>query len=311
MDSEEITVLHVDPDEATRADVERRVGESADTTVVGTDTIERVREVGGSENVDCVISECELPDGTAFELFETVRETSPDTACILYTDVGFDGIDTTETGDAVVEYLSKRIPGTEQRLPGLVRDVVAERRQVGYPVPDHEKYRLAAIDDYDVTETEDFFGELAATAAFDRLTALVRSYFDADVAFLGILREHEEEFVACTGADWSMLDRENSICTYALFEDDVTVIEDIHEDRRFEHNEVLRDLGIRSYVSANLTTPDGQVVGELCATDDDPRSYDEQERRDIKRFADQVIEQFELRRKLPPSDATLNLGERL
>lgn len=309
MDSSPVTVLHVDPDEATRDSVSGEVATESDMTLYGVDTIGEAMQRSDTTDIDCVVAEYELSDGTAFELFEQVRATHPDAACILYTESGFEDIDTTGTDDTVVEFLSKRIPGTEERITGLIRDVVADRMQVGYPVPDNEDERMEALAEYDQAYAEELLGELASATSFDRITELVKSRFDADVAFIGVIHAHEERMVACQGAQWSMLDRENTICTYSMLEDDVMVIPDVDEDPRFKHNDRLKELGIRSYAGANLTTPDGHVIGQLCVTDSEPKTYDFEDRHDLKLFADEVMEQFELRRRLPPEEATFSVGD--
>jgi CheY-like chemotaxis protein len=302
MDRETITVLYVEPDATTRMDVTERIEEYDDMAVIGVEDIEGALTAVDEHHVDCVVSEHDLSDGTGLELFAQLRDEQPNIACILYTETGFMEIDTGEFEDVVVEYLSKRIPGTERRLPELARLLVADRMQVGYPVPEDENERLAAVRKYDVSE-------LSSREAFDRLTALARAQFDVDTAFVGIMKADKEEIIACQGSQLSMLLRENSICTYSMLEPEVNGIEDVHEDPRFEHNERLRELDIRSYAGSDLITSDGRVIGEFCLLDDSPRSYDVEERNLLRMYADEVMEQMELRRRLTDTDETMNVGE--
>lgn len=299
---ETITVLHVEPDATTRMDVEERIDEYDDMEVIGVEDMAGAFESADEARIDCVVAEYDLPDGTGLELFVRIREEQPDTACILYTETGFRDIDTESIEDIVVEYLSKRVPGTERRLPELARTLVADRMQVGYPVPDEETERLAAVRRYDVSD-------LSSREAFDRITTLAQAQFDVNVAFVGIMRADEEEIIACQGSQLSMLIRENTICTYSMLEPDITVIEDVHEDPRFTHNERLRELDIRSYAGADLVTSDGRVIGEFCLLDTVPRSYDAEERSLLRMYADEVMEQMELRRKLSETDQPVNVGE--
>jgi len=302
MDRETIAVLHVDGDRGVREDVAEQIGEHSDMSVTGTRTIERATDRLADDPVDCVISEYDLSDGTAFDLFSRVREQYPDAACILYTDAAFAEIDNERSEEMVVEYLSKRIPGTEQRLPGLVRDITLGRMQVGYPVPENEDERLDTVTEYDLDK-------FASSPAFERLATLARSHFGVNAVFIGIMKAHEEELLACRGAEWSVFDRQNTICTYSMLEDGPTVIEDVQADSRFEHNERLEELGIRSWAGVNLTTPEGTVLGELCLIHDTPRTYDEADLEDLRLFAEEVVEQLELRRRIPPSETTPELGE--
>jgi GAF domain-containing protein len=134
--------------------------------------------------------------------------------------------------------------------------------------------------------------------SFSRLTDLITSHFDAAVAFIGLIEEEKEDFLACTGADWDSLTREDTICTHSMLQEDVMVVEDINEDKRFANNEKLHDLGIVSYAGANMTTEDGQIIGQVCLIDHEPRSYDEAQRRDLADFADTAMEILDLRQQL-------------
>lgn len=301
MDRQSVTVLHVDPDESSREDVSSRIGSYEDMTVTGVSDVESGLQHVREGTVDCIVAASELPDGTAFDLFREARNLDSSIGCVLFTEEGITDIDRSGAEDLVVEYLSKRIPGTKERLPNLVRNVVLEGLQVGYPVPDDENERIEAVAEYGNDD-------LASVPAFDRLLTLVKSHFDVDIAFIGIMHDKREEMIACKGEQWSVLDRENTICTYAMLSEDVTVIEDVRADPRFEHNDRLRELGIRSYAGANLTTLEGQVIGELCLTDDRPRSYDDADREALRLFAREIMEQLELRRRLPPADTTLSVG---
>ncbi|MFC6974290.1 GAF domain-containing protein [Halomicroarcula sp. GCM10025709] len=163
--------------------------------------------------------------------------------------------------------------------------------QAAYPVPKDEGARIAAVREYDIDE-------LRAADAFDRVTELVVSHFDIDVAFVGLVDAHEEQFVACEGANWSTLSREDTVCTHTVLTDEVMVVEDTHEDPRFAANDRLDELDIRSYAGARITDADGNALGAVCCIDGEPRSYSHTERADLRRFADEVEEQLRLRKRL-------------
>lgn len=282
-----ITVLCVDP---TGETVPVFTDDADFETLVAGD-IRTALETAATTEIDCVVAEYDLPDGTCFECFEAVRESDPNAACIIYTDVDHSEIDTETFTDTIAECLLKGSRNVEDRLVDTVRNAVYNRTQVGFPLPDDEDERLAALAEYDLDE-------LGAVETFERLSELIGSHFDISVAFVGLVHESEERFIACHGADWERMDRDESVCTYALLEDDVTVIEDVQDDPHFEHNEMLDRWDIRSYVGANITTPDGTVLGQLCLTDDEPRTYAAEDLEDLELFAEEISEQLELRRRL-------------
>lgn len=239
---------------------------------------------------DCVVTATTLDDGSGFDVAERVRVTHGDCPVVLFGEATPADV---PSGDQshVVEYVPRTIPDARERLVSLVSDATLGAYQVAYPVPDDEQARLEALSAYDVDG-------LASTETFDRLTKLVANHFDIDVAFVGLVDEHEERFVACEGADWATLEREDTICTHTILENDVMVVEDVTADPRFAGNDTLRELDIRSYAGARLTTPDGHAIGALCCTNSEPRSYTDAELEDLRLFADEAMEQLELRRRI-------------
>lgn len=165
------------------------------------------------------------------------------------------------------------------------------RTHTSYPLPPDEGERVTALAAYDLNG-------LTATDSFDRLTELASRQFDVSFAFVDLVDVHEERFLACHGAEWDAISREDTICTYAILEDDVTVVEDVADDPRFAGNEVLSSRGIRSYAGATLEAPTGSPVGMFCVLDDEPRSYTQDERESLRLFAAEAAEQLELRRRL-------------
>jgi GAF domain-containing protein len=211
--------------------------------------------------------------------------------CILFTDTPFDDIDTSATPHAVVDHLTKESEADYEYLPRLVERVTTARTHTSYPLPPDEADRLAALDAYDVAG-------LTTADSFERLTELAARQFDARFAFVGLVDAHEERFVSCYGAEWESLPRQDTVCTYALLDADVTVIEDVAADPRFATNDVLPSLDIRSYAGAGLTAPTGETIGMFCVLDDEPREFPVDERESLRLFAAEASEQLELRRRV-------------
>jgi GAF domain-containing protein len=83
-----------------------------------------------------------------------------------------------------------------------------------------------------------------------------------------------------------------------MLQENVMVVEDIADDARFSRNEQLENLGIVSYAGANMTAPNGQVIGQVCLIDYERRSYSADERADLQAFAETAMEILELRSSL-------------
>lgn len=284
-------LLCVDPDDGAR-DATRNALVAAGFDVGDAASFEEGTAIlEGSTGVDCIVTEQVLPDGTGLELLQVARRTTPDTAGILFTEVSLDDIDTAAFGDVVAEYLRKDSRHAHEELVALVEHSLAFRSQTAYPVPDDEDARLAALDRYAVTP--EALGE-----SIDRLTELATELFGLDSAGVGLIDAHEEQFLSCHGASFDIVDREASICTYAILDDDVMVVEDVPADPRFADDGGLAAAGIEFYAGTPLVTPDGHNIGVFCLHDDEPRSFAERDQRLLRLLADEAMDQLTLRREL-------------
>lgn len=295
--TEDLVVVCVDPDPSARESTVVAIDDESDMRAVPVETADGALEAVESADADCLVTEFDLGDDSGIDLAARARDRRPGLGCILFTDAPAD-VAAGRQSDVMVEYLPKDGPEAHERLCNLVRTLVVNRFHVGYPVPADEDERLAAVREYDLAS-------LSAVDTFDRLTRLITSHFDIAVAFVGLLDSDHERFIACHGADWDTLVREDSVCTYAILEEDLTVIPDVDSDPRFEANETLRELGVRSYAGANITSRDNHTIGQLCLIHDEPRTYTEGELADLALFADEVSEQLELRRRLAEREAGL------
>lgn len=284
-------ILCVDPDADALAAAEAALADAGFDTV-GCGSMSAAVDRLDETPIDCLVTEYELPDGTGLELIDEARESRPDVACVLFTDTPIEAVDTAAVGAAVAEYLPKGEPDALSELVDLVDHSLAFRSQTSYPLPENEDARLAALSRY-ADDSE------ALKASLDRLTELAAALFDLNAATVGLVHAHEEEFIACHGPGIDTLDREESICTYTILEkQEVTVVPDTRDDPRFNADRRLKDAGILFYAGAPVVTPDGQAIGGFCLHDDEPREFSERSRELLRLFAEETMEQFELRRQL-------------
>ncbi|MDY6817463.1 MAG: response regulator [Halobacteriales archaeon] len=284
-------IISVDPDASARATTEAALSEAGFTTQGGESIADARELLQTAEDVECLVTEYSLPDGTGLELIEEVRQTDPDAACILFTATPLEEIETEAYDGMIAEYLGKDVPAAREELVALIEHSLAFQSQTAYPLPNNEEARVAALDRY-ATDPE------SLGTSLDRLSELATALFGVNSAGIGLIDAHHERFLGCHGASFGTLDREASICTYAILDPEVTVIENVPEDPRFMENEGLADAGIEFYAGAPLITPDGHAIGVFCIHDDTPRAFTDREQRLLKLLAEEAMEQLELRRRL-------------
>ena len=289
-DTRSRTVLCVDESDRIDAVSEAIDAEQRLDAITAT-SVEAATQLLTEESVVCVVTGYELADGNGLDVIEAVREQAPQTPSVLFTARPPNEIDTGSFEETIVEYLNRDLPDAHDRLGFITNDVIDHSAQVGFLTPDDEAERLATLSEYDIEE-------LPIEESFERLTDLIASHFDVGVAFVGLIEENEENFLACHGGDFDSLTREDTICTHSMLQEDVMVVEDIADDNRFNKNEQLENLGIVSYAGANMTAPDGQVIGQVCAIDFERRSYDAAEQAELQDFAETAMEILDLRQSL-------------
>lgn len=283
-------VLCVDTEDRVSS-VSAAIDDEDDLRAVSATSVEAAQDIIHEEPIVGVVTSYSLSDGSGMEVIQSVREHISQTPVVLFTDVSPADIDTESFEEVLVEYLNRDLPDAGDRLGFIMNDIIDHSAQVGFLTPDNEDERLKALEEYDIDE-------LPIEESFQRITDLIATHFDIAVAFVGLLEKNQENFLACTGADWDSLTREDTMCTHSMLQEDVMVVEDIANDNRFNKNEQLENLGIVSYAGANMTTPDGHVIGQVCALDHESRTHTKEEKHQLEQFADTVMEILELRQSV-------------
>lgn len=153
--------------------------------------------------------------------------------------------------------------------------------------PADESLRLVALQAYEIFES-------AKESRFDRIVALAAGYFGVPMAVISLVGEKRLRIMAAHGTELATLERDRSFCASTILGTDVHVIEDTHDDQRFQHSELV-DAGIRFYAGAPLITPDGYAIGAMALLDIRPRTLDGHQRAALADFAAIVVDELELR----------------
>jgi len=158
--------------------------------------------------------------------------------------------------------------------------------------PKSEAARLEILRQYDILDTP-------AEQVFDDLTALAAHTCRSPIALISLVDSDRQWFKSKIGTDISETPRDVAFCAYAIAGQDLLVVHDATQDKRFADNPmVTSEPHIRFYAAAPLVTTDGHALGTLCVMDCVPRALTDEEARVLRTLSRLVVAQMELRRSL-------------
>lgn len=241
-------------------------------------------ELVTNTEIDCVVTEYELPERTGLELLTTLREEQPDVACILYADPR----EPLQAGqlDSIVEFVPKTHDASLHRLAQLIQTTIDHRSQRSYPVPPDEDERLATVDQY-------AFDNQRLLAALERIVELAVLSCSATSAFLNLVQDHTVSPVVCYEAEQRAYDRGATLCTYTILEEGPTVVEDVRRDPRVETADAVDAGDVRFYAGVPLMGQETHPIGTLCVIRPEPGTLSEQGRRALGLLAADAMDWIE------------------
>jgi PAS domain S-box-containing protein len=157
---------------------------------------------------------------------------------------------------------------------------------------DIEVQRLRTLHECQALDTE-------PERVYDDITRLLAMTCDMPMAVVSLVDGDRVWFKSKVGLTLEEMPRENSLCEYAIREDDIFEVPDMLE------HEVLRDnpmvIGgpeIRSYASTRIVMPNGHSIGLVAIMDVRPRELTRDQRETLFAMGRQVASHLELRRRM-------------
>ncbi|MEC5324759.1 sensor histidine kinase [Aurantimonas sp. A3-2-R12] len=164
-------------------------------------------------------------------------------------------------------------------MTNLVGATTDEGRRLEAIVEPHSdsRIRLTAADLLD-TEPE---------VAFDRITRLAARIIGVPVSLVSILDTDRQFFKSQVGLPDIWAERRetplsHSFCQYVVASGEPLVVDDARSHPLVCGNLAIEDLGVEAYLGVPIRTPDGAVIGSLCAIDHAPRHWTSEDRRAIE-----------------------------
>ncbi|MEF2548880.1 HWE histidine kinase domain-containing protein [Aurantimonas sp. E1-2-R+4] len=180
-------------------------------------------------------------------------------------------------------------------MTNLVGATTDEGRRLEAIVEPHSdsRIRLTAADLLD-TEPE---------VAFDRITRLAARIIGVPVSLVSILDTDRQFFKSQVGLPDIWAERRetplsHSFCQYVVASGEPLVVDDARSHPLVRGNLAIDDLGVEAYLGVPIRTPDGAVIGSLCAIDHAPRHWTSEDRRAIEDLVSMLGTELVLREEV-------------
>lgn len=141
--------------------------------------------------------------------------------------------------------------------------------------------------------------------AFENLTSLTRQVMRVPVALVSIVQPSMDRqyFKAQLGlpedvAKARQTPLSHSFCQHVRTCDRPLIVGNSLEHPILKHNGAVEDLNVIAYLGMPINLPDGTCIGALCAIDDIPRVWTEQEQQSLRQLSLCVNEQIALKQAL-------------
>lgn len=159
-----------------------------------------------------------------------------------------------------------------------------------HPILRDEASRLAALAEYEILDT-------GPERPFERMVRLVQRLLDVPIATVTFVDKDRQWFKARRGLDATETARNVSVCDRTIRSHAPMVVPDLRQDPRFRDLSVVTDEPkIVAYLGIPLVTPEGFVLGALCAMDREPRQFSQEQIEVLGEFAEMVVDWLEMRR---------------
>ena len=154
-------------------------------------------------------------------------------------------------------------------------------------IPENETERLNTLQSLNVLDTD-------AEERFDRITRIARKLFDVPIALVSLIDAQRQWFKSTQGLDAQETSREISFCGHAILTDEMMIVEDASQDKRFHDNPlVLGNPNIRFYLGCPLKINDTHNIGTLCLIDNKCRQFSTKDLIVMRDLADMVQAELE------------------
>jgi diguanylate cyclase (GGDEF)-like protein len=168
--------------------------------------------------------------------------------------------------------------------------IPTDHAEPGWPIPDDEQKRLQALYDLDALDR-------SPSGDLDGLTRVAAYICGTPTAVVNLIDAERQWSAAAFGYQPHEVSRADSMCATSIMSRDVSYTADARVDPRWSQNPfVTGEVGrVRLYASAPLIVDGGEVVGTLCAFDEQRRELTRVQIERLRDLAAVAVRVLELR----------------
>ena len=151
--------------------------------------------------------------------------------------------------------------------------------------------------------------------SLDEVVQLASEICEAPVAYVSLIDDTRQQFIAKKGLEAESLVRSQSFCNETVQQTDLIVIEDLRKHPAYSKNPSVSGAPhIRFYAGMPVQTYSGENIGTICVIDVKPKSLSAYQRETLKMLSSHVVYLLELQvaldevseqKKIVDSDALL------
>ncbi len=164
-----------------------------------------------------------------------------------------------------------------------------------FPLPGNEEARLERLALLDLIN-------LPKDPELDIFAETICIITDSPAALISVMERKTQRMQSCVGMSLDTVERENTLCQYAIAIGEVVVINDTLLDDRSRENPLILAGGIRFYAGVPLLDEDGFALGTICAIDYKPKTISQKQIDGLQKLASAVTRMLLSRRETIDAD---------
>ncbi len=154
----------------------------------------------------------------------------------------------------------------------------------------NERERLTELKSYEILDT-------VPEIAFDEITELASNLCETPISLVSLIDGHRQWFKSHKGVEATETPRDISFCGHAIAGNDLFEVSNSLQDERFVDNPLVTGPHkVVFYAGVPLTNKSGFNLGTLCVIDHQPKKLTENQKKQLRILAKQVVAQMELRK---------------